>query len=95
MRGGLPIPPTATRGRTRECELVAALLAQCRLLTLTGPGGVGKTRVAVEVARAVPGAVFVDLTTVTSPDQLLAAVARVWGLRDGGARSVPATVADH
>ena len=95
VRGGLPIPPTATRGRTRERELVAALLAQCRLLTLTGPGGVGKTRVAVEVAGAVPGAVFVDLTTVTSPDQVLAAIARVWGLRDGGARSVPATVADH
>lgn len=95
VRGGLPILPTATRGRTRERDLVVALLGQCRLLTLTGPGGVGKTRVAVEVAGAAPGAVFVDLTSVTSPDQVLAAVARVWGLRDGGARSVTATVADH
>src|SRR5581483_3300237 len=48
----LPAPPTALVGRETELEQVAALLSRgVRLVTLTGPGGVGKTRVAIEAAR--------------------------------------------
>ena len=51
-RPALPAPPTPTVGRDRDIELVADALEQSRLVTLTGPGGVGKTRLAIETARA-------------------------------------------
>jgi MoxR-like ATPase len=48
---GPPIPATALIGRARDLEVVTDHLRRARLVTLTGPGGVGKTRLAVEVAR--------------------------------------------
>ena len=51
-RPALPAPPTPTVGRDRDIEVVADALEQSRLVTLTGPGGVGKTRLAIETARA-------------------------------------------
>jgi predicted ATPase len=65
-----------------------------RLVTLTGPGGVGKTRLALEVANNMPGARFPDgvsfvaLAPVADPDRLVAAMAQGLGLREGGGRSV-------
>jgi predicted ATPase/DNA-binding SARP family transcriptional activator len=47
-----PVPPTPTVGRERELEALVRALSESRLVTLIGPGGVGKTRVAVEGARA-------------------------------------------
>ena len=85
----LPALPTATIGREGElAEITARLRArQPRLLTLLGPGGIGKTRLAVEAARMlegelVDGAVFVDLAPVTAPDQLLPAIGTALGIRE-------------
>ena len=73
-------PPTATVGRERDLEAVAQALEASRLVTLTGPGGVGKTRLAVETARALadrhPGRVYVAwLARVADPAGVAAALA--------------------
>jgi predicted ATPase len=77
----LPRPPNRTIGRAREVAAVAQRLRaeQVRLLTLTGPGGVGKTRLALEAARAVAadfadGAHFVSLAAVKRPQDVPAAI---------------------
>jgi predicted ATPase/DNA-binding XRE family transcriptional regulator len=88
IRGGLPRPLTPLVGRERECERVQAILlrADTRLLTLTGPGGTGKTRLALEVARRVEGAFgdgvcFVSLAAITDPGLVPSEIARALGLR--------------
>ncbi|SED18972.1 BTAD domain-containing putative transcriptional regulator [Streptomyces sp. TLI_105] len=61
----LPAPLTDFVGRERERERLAALVAAARLVTLVGPGGAGKTRLALEVGAGLPGEVrFVDLGAV-------------------------------
>ena len=83
----LPAPLTAFVGRERELAGLRALLARrdVRLLTVTGPGGVGKTRLAIEAAREIAdgfaaGARFVPLAPLESPDLVLPAIARTLGI---------------
>jgi predicted ATPase len=91
--GILPVPPTPLVGREREAEEVADLVLEggTRLVTLTGPGGVGKSRLALEVAsRLAPdfegGARFVELAPVTDPERVAATISRALGLRESGNR---------
>jgi predicted ATPase/class 3 adenylate cyclase len=79
---GLPSPGTSFVGRTSELEMIDGLLEDpnCRLLTLVGPGGVGKTRLALEAAarrieRYPHGVHFVPLVYVAAPEFLAPAVA--------------------
>jgi predicted ATPase len=81
----LPAPATALIGRVAEVAQVAAALSASRLVTLTGMGGSGKTRLALragsEVAgRFADGVAFADLSTVNDPDLLAAAIAAAIGL---------------
>jgi predicted ATPase len=87
VRGRLPAPLTRLLGRERELADLRALLAAGgpRLTTLTGPGGTGKTHLAVEAARAVvevyPGGVWwVPLAPVRDPRLALSAVAQAVGV---------------
>ena len=87
-------------GREKEKARVTALLAQARLLTLTGPGGCGKTRLALETAREVSGqysggAWLVELGDVTEEEQVAQAAAIVFGLADSSAQPTLNRVIDY
>jgi len=84
---GLPMPLTTLIGRERDLEEVTALVADNRLVTLVGSGGVGKTRLAIEVAAAVAprfanGVVLVDLVGVTDLELVWAEVAKAVGVEE-------------
>jgi predicted ATPase/class 3 adenylate cyclase len=86
---GLPIPQTSLVGRENEVAEVVDLLRQgnLRLLTLTGPGGTGKTRVAVAAGAELIGAYedgvfFVALAGLDDPDLVVRAIAQAVGARD-------------
>src|SRR3954454_10431694 len=94
LRGPVPAPPSALVGRDGELAALLELFdsGETRLITLTGPGGVGKTRLAIETGGAAapsfPGGVFfVPLASVEDPAFVPATIVRSLGLTQGGAAS--------
>ncbi len=87
----LPIQPTPLIGREQEVEATRALLqrSQVRILTLSGPGGVGKTRLGLQIATDMQddfkdGIGFVPLASISDVDLVIPGVAQVLGLTDAG-----------
>ncbi|HJP90056.1 MAG TPA: adenylate/guanylate cyclase domain-containing protein [Candidatus Limnocylindrales bacterium] len=96
----LPGEVTALVGRAGEISQLSQLLAQTRILTLTGPGGSGKTRLALGVAQSVRdrfphGTWFVDLASVRDPGLVEPLMAATLGLRDSGDRSLADVLRAH
>lgn len=98
--GNLPMTLTSFVGRERQIDDVAALLDGTRLLTLTGTGGSGKTRLALEVAAGAAagypdGVRLAELAPVADGDEVTAAVAAALGADRPGRRPVQDRLAQH
>ncbi len=99
MAGNLPAQLSTFVGRDRELAAVRALVESSRLVTITGPGGIGKTRLALQVAAALldgsgDGVWLVELAPVGGPELVARTVAAVLGVREEPGRPVLDTLAD-
>ena len=97
----LPVQATSLIGRERQAAEIADLLLRdgVRLLTLTGPGGIGKTRLAIEVAGRIAeeghlAVVFAELAPIASPALVQQAIAGALGVRERVDRPLLETIAD-
>jgi predicted ATPase/DNA-binding winged helix-turn-helix (wHTH) protein len=99
-RHNLPVPLTNFIGRDRELAELWRLVASTRLLTLTGAGGCGKTRLALELAANVldrfpDGVWVVDLAAISNPNLVAQSVASVLDVREGPQRPIREALVDY
>jgi non-specific serine/threonine protein kinase len=96
----IPLDLTSFIGRENEVEQVRELMRTNRLLTLTGVGGTGKTRLALQAARGLledfhDGVWVVELSTIFEPEQVLRAIAGTLDIRVSGNRSLMEALQDY
>jgi predicted ATPase/class 3 adenylate cyclase len=99
LRHNLPVQPTALIGREREVVAVRGRLLEpdMRLLTLSGPGGIGKTRLALQVAAEVleafsQGVFFVNLAPLSATEVVLPTIAQTLGVTEAGGQPLRETL---
>ncbi|MBC5815438.1 MAG: diguanylate cyclase [Candidatus Eremiobacteraeota bacterium] len=100
VKHNLPSDLTTFVGRSREIGEVSKLVNESRLTTLLGPGGVGKTRLSIVVARHVAGSnidgvAFIDLARVSEPSMILQTIATTLSVFEQPGRSLRSTLVEH
>jgi serine/threonine protein kinase len=98
--GSLPAPVSSFIGREAEIASAADLLSRTRLLTLTGPGGTGKTRTGLEIASRSrgcfrDGAAFIPLAAIREPPLVSCAFAQALGIHEVGGQPITETMKAH
>jgi predicted ATPase len=98
----LPVPRTRFVGREKERNVLRALLERpdVRIVTLTGFGGIGKTRLALQVAEEISdrfsaGVSFVPLESARDVDQMVAAISRTFGVRETAGQTLYDSLKEH
>jgi predicted ATPase/class 3 adenylate cyclase len=98
----LPVQPTGLLGREQVLAAACTLLRRenVRLVTLTGPGGIGKTRLAIQIAAELvddfpDGVWFVRLSRLTDPALVIPTVAQTLGLKEQGSQPIAETLREH
>jgi len=91
LPSNLPEPASALVGRSRELEEIIGLVRTGRIVTVTGPGGVGKTRMLIELGRMLAsefldGLAFVSLADITGPDDFVPALAAALDVKEAEER---------
>jgi len=100
VQSNLPIAPSALIGRAAAVKHVRDLMSAYRMVTLTGPGGIGKTRLALEVAHSLSpefqeGSWLIELASLSVPNLVASAVGSVLGVTGGVGDISPASVAQY
>ena len=96
----IPMPPTRFVGRRDELARLRELVPHERLVTLTGPGGIGKTRLAVQLASELApqyadGATFIGLASLDDTNLVAGSLANALGVREEGPGELLTTLEDH
>lgn len=96
----LPIQLTSFIGREKEIAEIKAMLNSSRLVTLTGSGGTGKTRLSIEVGAQelehfANGVWMIELATISDPAQIISALAQAFGLQESPFSSLASLVTDY
>jgi predicted ATPase/class 3 adenylate cyclase len=96
----LPVPPTTFVSRDRELKEIRELLREARLLSLTGPGGTGKTRLGLQAAGDAlfdfeDGVFVVLLAPVTDPDLVASTIAETLGVREQGLKPISDSLLEY
>jgi predicted ATPase/class 3 adenylate cyclase len=96
----LPLQISSFVGRANELQEVGQIIGECRLLTIAGPGGIGKTRLALQLAAEIleryqDGAWFVDLTAVHDPQFIAQTIAVALGVQERPNEPVETTLVAH
>ena len=102
LKNNLPAQRSPLVGRERELAAIRTLLlrGEVGLLTLTGPGGIGKTRLSLQVAadlveQATDGVFFVPLEAVNDSHLVVSTIAHTFGVREGGGRPLMGSLKDY
>ncbi len=100
MKNQIPIPATPILGREKEIEELREMLNKHQVITLTGTGGIGKTRTSLEICHRLKnsyqdGIVFVSMATLTDASEVMPTLADIFGITESASRDLTIGVSHY